>query len=106
MPFVEEAMVLAIALLRGQNQTKDRAQAYSDSSLAVGGRGSEVHEVRAEAAKLLTAVLASSDGALEACSHLLVEARRAVGAAAAAEPPEGSPALRGICEKLLRCMAP
>ena len=106
LPFVEEAMVLAIALLRGQNQTKDRAQAYSDSSLAVGGRGSEVHEVRAEAAKLLTAVLASSDGALEACSHLLVEARRAVGAAAAAEPPEGSPALRGICEKLLRCMAP
>ena len=63
-------------------------------------------EVRAEAAKLLTAVLASSDGALEACSHLLVEARRAVGAAAAAEPPEGSAALRGICEQLLRCMAP
>jgi len=106
LPFVEEAMALAIALLRGQDQTKDQAQADSDSSPAVGGRCDEVCEVRAEAAKLLTAVLASSDGALEACSHLLVEARRAVGATAAAEPPEGSPALRGICEQLLRCMAP
>ena len=109
LPFVEEAMALAIALLRGQDRSKDRPQADSDSCPAVDGRGGDVRagvEVRAEAAKLLTAVLASSDGALEACSHLLVEARRAVGAAAAAEPPEGSAALRGICEQLLRCMAP
>lgn len=88
LPFAEETMTLAISLLR-----RSSLEAQPDL-------------VRLEAAKLLTAVLAGSDGVLEACSHLLVDARRVVSAVASGETPGGSPALSAICSQLLSCMAP
>lgn len=87
LPFAEETMTLAISFLR-----RPPLEAQPDL-------------VHLEAAKLLTAVLAGSDGVLEACSHLLVDARRVVSAVASGETPGSSPALRAICSQLLSCMA-